>query len=88
MFKLPAYKSPARASKFQQATILSRAQQAQPLVASHSAIFVLGDSASYVICQSSCNSKDPVPAHTNRKKKLGLDKIPGIHSAITIILIK
>lgn len=93
MFKLPAYKSPARASKFQQATILSRAQQAQPLVASHSAIFVLGDSASYVICQSSCNSKDPVPAHTNRKKKVRarqdtrypqcyyyyLDKIAGTH---------
>ena len=67
--ELPAHKSPAVAcaplTQFQQVTILSPAQRAQPLVASHSAIFVLGDSASYVICQRSCNSKDPVPTHTN-----------------------
>lgn len=69
VFELPAHQFPAGAcaplTKFQQVTVLSPAQQAQPLVVSHSAIFVLGDSASYVICQSSCNSKDPVPTHTN-----------------------
>ena len=68
MFKLLTYKFPAISSKFQQAITLSPAQQVQPSVASHSAIFVLGDTASYVIYQSNHNSKDPVPTHTNRKK--------------------
>lgn len=92
MFKLLTYKFPAISSKFQQAITLSPAQQVQPSVASHSAIFVLGDTASYVIYQSNHNSKDPVPTHTNRKKSGArqdtrypqcyyyyLDKIAGTH---------
>lgn len=93
VFKLSPHKLPATVlapfSKFQPLSTISLPHQAPPLVVSHSAIFVPGDSDSSVIWQSSWKTQRiQLPPTQIEKKKLGQDKIPGIHSAITIILIK
>jgi len=96
VFELPAHQFPAAAhaalATFQQVTLLSPAEQAQPSVVPHSAISVPGGSASDVICQSRRNSKDPVHTRTNGKNfrvrqdtrypqcyYYYLDKIAGTH---------
>lgn len=70
VFELSSHKSPAIVcaplSKFQQALKYLKSRTPSPTFGGVSlCCFFLGDSASSIICQSGCNSKNPVPTHTN-----------------------